>query len=417
MTNFIYTINPGSENPTMLINKAIGEEGIMGSQFQEEIFSLVEMGAKRITVYINSVGGSVIEGMSIYNSIMNCGVPVDTCNVGVAASIASVIFLAGSKRYMYDYSVLMVHNPFNADGSEDKSLDVIRKSIITMISERSSLTPDEIGAMMDETTWIEAEDAKKMGLCDEVKSSSNTEKVETPEITKDIYAKWEMSDKILNKIILKNKNEKMKTELIKMLNEAGITISNEANEAEVYDVMKALLAKRNEDKVSEDEDEDEDKGTEKIKMKKKKNIYDPETHELDPANEMEGEDEDEDEDEDTMDDKYNELKKAYDSLVAEFTLVKKQMEDKKTKEMEDKVNSLINSAIKSGKIKESSIDMCKTMAKVDFSTFEKFINDLPVNKKAVKIEAIDNKINDERLIGYKPDAASMEMARIANKLK
>lgn len=384
---FLYTINPTSKTPIMLINKAIGEDGIRGSQFQEELFSLSSYGAEEVIVYINSVGGSVIDGMSIYNAILESKIPVITINVGIAASIASVIFLAGKKRIMYDYSVIMVHNPFNSDGSEDKSLDIIRDSIITMLSERSNCSEFEISEMMNETTWIHSDKALKLGLCDEIKTSSNKTKEVESVLNLDyskVQMKWEQSDLILNKLINKNNNDNMNLELIKILNEAGIDISNEASETEVYNIVKALIAK-NESK-SEDEgacNEDED-GAGAIKAEDAKN----------------------------MEDKYNALEAKYNALVAE-------MENKKAMEMEDKINTLINNALSLGKIKNSSVDMCKAMAKMDFNTFEKFIKDLPVNKTATKIEAIDNKLNlpDARLAGYVPDAATLEMNRIANKLK
>ncbi len=364
VNEFIYTVNPYSKNPIMLVNQEIGDFGIMGSQFQAEILTLAEMDIENV----NSVGGSVIEGMSIYNSIIECKVPVITINAGVAASIASVIFLAGNKRIMFDYSVLMVHNPFNSDGSEDKSLDTIRESIIRMITERSNISAKKMGELMDDTTWIEAEDALKYGLCEEIKSSS-------------INARWQNSNLILNKLISKNKDKKM-DKLIEILNESGLKVSNTATEQEVYDVIKSF-----------------------IKLKTVKN--EDETEMEDKCNEDGSE----------MEDKYNSLKDAYDALVNEVTNMKKEMEDKSVKEMEDKINTLINSAVKNGKIKSDSIDMCKKMAAVDFKGLEKFLNDLPVNKTAPKIEAVDNQITDQRLLNLKADTVMDIMKNAAKNLK
>lgn len=383
--NFIYTINPDSKCPIMLVNKSIGEDGVIGSQFQEEVFLLAEMGVEDITIYINSLGGSVIDGMSIYSAIKDCKVPVKTVNVGVAASIASVLFLSGSHRVMYDYSVLMVHNPFNSNGTEDSSLDIIRESIITMISEKSTLTPEQVGEMMNNTTWITAEQAYSYGLCDEIKKSGKPAK----QNTQDIHAKWESSNLFLNKIILKNNKQEM-IELIKILNEGGLNVSNEASETEIYDVVKSLINKHNKEDENVEDGDSEDAG---------EDVQNSEMKE--------------------MENKYNSLKDAYDSLVNEMSEKKKMEEAKMAEEVENKITNLINSALTSGKIKQSSVEMCKNMAKTDIASFENFLADLPVNKTAAKIEAVafENKIVDDRFSGYKPAVASEIMNAVNAKLK
>lgn len=71
----------------------------------------------KIVVMINSEGGSVLHGMSAYSIISACPIEVDCVIEGIAASMASIIWAAGDNRYMHDYSLLMIHNPFN---SQDK---------------------------------------------------------------------------------------------------------------------------------------------------------------------------------------------------------------------------------------------------------------------------------------------------------
>ena len=122
------TVNPDSNEPIILINDVIGCDetmggGILGSDFEREILSLDDKGKKRIRVYINSVGGSVIDGMSIYNAIIHTKTPVDTYCVGIAASIAGVIFTAGKNRYIADYGLLMIHNPYRETGEIDEFLN------------------------------------------------------------------------------------------------------------------------------------------------------------------------------------------------------------------------------------------------------------------------------------------------------
>ena len=65
----------------------------------------------KIIVLINSEGGSVLSGMSIYSVIQACPYEVDCVVEGIAASMGSIIWAAGDNSYMHDYSLLMIHNP------------------------------------------------------------------------------------------------------------------------------------------------------------------------------------------------------------------------------------------------------------------------------------------------------------------
>ncbi len=101
---FLYTVDPSADEPIILVNKWIGKdeidgEGIMGDQFQAELLALDSMGKKRIQVWINSPGGIVTDGYSMYNAVIKSNTKVDTYCVGIAASIAGVLFQAGRKRY------------------------------------------------------------------------------------------------------------------------------------------------------------------------------------------------------------------------------------------------------------------------------------------------------------------------------
>ena len=64
----------------------------------------------KIEVIINSVGGSVYEGMAIYGALKNDPRPIKTTVLGIGASIASVIFMAGDEREIGEGSQLMIHN-------------------------------------------------------------------------------------------------------------------------------------------------------------------------------------------------------------------------------------------------------------------------------------------------------------------
>ncbi len=65
-----------------------------------------------IKVLINSPGGSVMGGLSIFTALVASEKKVITQIDGIAASIAAVIFMAGQERYMMEYGLFMIHNPF-----------------------------------------------------------------------------------------------------------------------------------------------------------------------------------------------------------------------------------------------------------------------------------------------------------------
>jgi len=166
--NFKYTIDPSVDEPIMLIDKHIGMDaedgmGIDGSEFSRELLHLDSIGKKQIQIRINSVGGSVMDGMTIYNAILKTKAKVDTYNVGICASIAGVIFQAGRNRIMADYSLLMMHNP---QGGDKKVLKIMKESLVTMLTRKANKTEAEIAKMMDATTWLTATECLTSGLCD-----------------------------------------------------------------------------------------------------------------------------------------------------------------------------------------------------------------------------------------------------------
>lgn len=73
----------------------------------------------KIRILINSEGGSVLYGMSMFSVIRNSTIPTECINEGLCASMGSIIWAAGDKSLMRDYAILMVHNPFNNPSEED----------------------------------------------------------------------------------------------------------------------------------------------------------------------------------------------------------------------------------------------------------------------------------------------------------
>lgn len=137
-----------------------------------------------LTVHINSQGGDVFAGVTIYNALRDYGrgkviVKVD----GIAASIASVVAMAGDEIIMSPGSMMMVHNPWTMGvGSADElrktadALDEIKDAILPIYVDRSGQSQETVKELMDNETWMTAEKAVELGFADTVQKA----KVETP---------------------------------------------------------------------------------------------------------------------------------------------------------------------------------------------------------------------------------------------
>jgi len=151
----------------------IGGWGITVADFKEA-FDLVK-DKKAITVYINSPGGDVTTGMALYNLLASKRDKITVEVLGIAASIASVIALAGKELVMDEGSYYMIHNPWSvAWGEADELrktadvLDKMRGELINLYAARSGLDADEIGQMMDDETWMTADEAVEKGFASRV---------------------------------------------------------------------------------------------------------------------------------------------------------------------------------------------------------------------------------------------------------
>lgn len=163
----------------VFIYEQIGEdywaEGVTAVDFVNELNAL---SASEIHLHINSPGGSVFDGVAIHNALLRHPAKVTTFIDGLAASIASVIALAGDRVVMASNALFMIHNPWGGvqgDASEMRKMaEVLDKITITLVNtyeESSSLSRDEILAAMDAETWYTADEALAAGFIDEVSTA------------------------------------------------------------------------------------------------------------------------------------------------------------------------------------------------------------------------------------------------------
>ena len=136
-----------------------------------------------VNVYINSPGGSVNEGIAIYNILKRTRAYVRVFIDGFACSIASVIAMAGNAIYMPKSSMQMVHNawPVAMGNSEElrkvaDDLDKINEVVISAYMSKFKGTEKELRKLLDDESYLTAEECLKYGLCTKiVDDSENTQ--------------------------------------------------------------------------------------------------------------------------------------------------------------------------------------------------------------------------------------------------
>ncbi|GEO27033.1 hypothetical protein AAC03nite_28180 [Alicyclobacillus acidoterrestris] len=152
-----------------------GDE-VTPQQFQQDLAALGNVST--IDVYINSPGGDVFAGQAIHSMLQRHPAQINVHIDGLAASIASVIAMAGDTVSMPRNAMMMIHNPWTiAMGNSDDfrkladDLDQIRVSLIAAYQNKTSLSDDEIIELLDAETWLTADEAVAYGFADEIEIS------------------------------------------------------------------------------------------------------------------------------------------------------------------------------------------------------------------------------------------------------
>ena len=166
----------------MYIYQDIGEnwfgDGLTAKKFIDSLNALGD-DVDHIDAHINSRGGSVFDGLAIYNALKQHKASVTVYIDGLAASIASVIAMAGDKIIMPANSMMMVHNVWSCVCGDHRDMrktaddiEMMTKSIITTYVARTGQNKTQITELLNSETWLDADQAKELGFCDEVDESS-----------------------------------------------------------------------------------------------------------------------------------------------------------------------------------------------------------------------------------------------------
>jgi ATP-dependent Clp protease, protease subunit len=128
-----------------------------------------------VNLRTNSPGGSVFAGVAIYNTLTRHPARIEVDVDGVAASIASVIAMAGDEIRMASNSLMMIHDPmgFAMGGSRDMRktadlLDQVKGVIVDTYAKRTGTAAPKVGKMMADETWMTAAEAVNLGFASQI---------------------------------------------------------------------------------------------------------------------------------------------------------------------------------------------------------------------------------------------------------
>ncbi len=190
----------------------IGAYGLNAQSFIDEIKPYKN---SPLNIHINCVGGDVFDGMAIYNIIKKRTAKTTAYIEGIAASMGSVIALAADNVVMAENSLFMIHNAWGGAMGEAKEmkktaklLDKISGEIADIYVKKTNLPYNKVEEMMDEETWLNAEEAYELGFVDSISDAIK------------VAAKYDVSkfknitnEEISNKLSVNLKSKKMTDEL------------------------------------------------------------------------------------------------------------------------------------------------------------------------------------------------------------
>ena len=206
---------------------------VTAADFKRDLDALGDI--KTLNVYINSPGGSVFQGQAIYTILKRHTAYKNVYVDGLAASIASLVAMAGDTIFMPKNAMMMVHEPMNiifmgnaqdfrkAADDLDKIGESMKASYMAKLDGKT--TEEKLSELLAAETWLTAVECFEYGFCDELLD----EKQIAASVDTELFARY------------KNVPEN----LLKMLQRGGEGLLNEADRRKLSEESKANLAKLN----------------------------------------------------------------------------------------------------------------------------------------------------------------------------
>lgn len=186
-----------SDNNTITMLDVIGDDGMGGGVSAKRIAAALRaIGKRDVTVQINSPGGDMFEGIAIYNLLRAHPAAVSIEVLGIAASAASIIAMAGDHIRMAPSSFLMLHNAWGVvignrhDMAEAAALfERFDGALADIYAARSGMARSEIAALLDAETFLTAQEAVAAGMADTFTGETDAATDVSAQTRPDIQAK------------------------------------------------------------------------------------------------------------------------------------------------------------------------------------------------------------------------------------
>lgn len=236
--NYINSYEQGIKSAKMSLRRPIDmdrSKGINGDDFAAEIEFLESMGVEEVTIDINSIGGNIKEGFSIFSAIKDTKMFTTTKVVGIAASMAGMISQAGDRRIIKDYGILHTHGPQTPSGkSADKGmLDIMKASLKTILMSKAEISEDRANELLSKENVFTAVEAMELGFFDEVETTRGLKP--SFDVSNSMEELFTMANQFIDD---NNQNNKQMKELNTLLG-----LENEAKEEAVFEAIKSLNEK------------------------------------------------------------------------------------------------------------------------------------------------------------------------------
>ena len=152
----------------------IGFWGVSAASFAQDLKSCGN-NLKQINLHIHSPGGDVFDGIAIYNLLKNHPANVIVYIDGLAASMASVIAMAGNEVIMPENAMMMIHKPWGIQGGDAEDmrkyadlLDKVENTLIPAYATKTGKTPEELAEMLSAETWLNGKECVEQGFADKL---------------------------------------------------------------------------------------------------------------------------------------------------------------------------------------------------------------------------------------------------------
>ena len=163
-----------SDTAEISIYDEIGFWGVSAASFAQDLKSCGN-NLKQINLHIHSPGGDVFDGIAIYNLLKNHPANVTVYIDGLAASMASVIAMAGNEIIMPENAMMMIHKPWGIQGGDAEDmrkyadlLDKVENTLIPAYATKTGKTPEELAEMLSAETWLNGKECVEQGFADKL---------------------------------------------------------------------------------------------------------------------------------------------------------------------------------------------------------------------------------------------------------